>query len=278
MRDHWRLLFLLLIAAIAGCHGPVPQFAGGGLAPLDTDGGRLVVSARLDGKPYRMVLDTGASVTSISTAAARELGIKVVGTTQINDHIPAKLGVLRSLSIGVVEHADVTVVIVDMPNARDSAVAFQGILGLDVLSHHDVVLDFGRRTLALYPAGTPVLRRRDASMARIEFQRGSHGLLVFQIVFRGRPPIPAILDLGAPTSVINGAAAAALGVRRPAFRPPPLELGGVELGTPYMLIRDLPVFARFGLADRPAILLGSDVFKDRALVIAYRDRVAFLSR
>src|SRR5438067_7599517 len=139
MRD--RLLVCgLLMAAIAGCHGPPPQFAGGALAPLDIDGGRLVVSARLDGKPYRMVLDTGASITSISTEAARELGIEAVGDTQINDHIPAKLGVLHSLSIGVAEHADVTVVIVDMPNARDSAVAFQGILGLDVLAHHDIVL------------------------------------------------------------------------------------------------------------------------------------------
>ncbi len=270
--------YILALVAVVACQGPPPQFAGGALAPLDIEGGRLLVSAKLDGQQRTMVLDTGASITSISTATAAELGVEIKGEMAINDHLTAKLGVLKSLSIGLAEHADVTVAIVDLPNARDSAVKFDGIIGLDVLARHDVVLDFNHRTIALYPPGTTVMNTRGPTMARIELQHGSHGLMMFDVTFGNHAPIPAILDLGAPTSVINGPAAAALGVKRPAFRPPPLDVGGVALGTKYMLIRDLPTFQRFGLADRPAVLLGSDVFKGKALVIAYRDRIAFLSR
>jgi len=271
-----RLCFALV--ALLACQGQPPQFAGGVLAPLDIEGGRLLVSAKLDGQPRTLVLDTGASITSISTATARDLGIETEGEMAINDHISAKLGVLKSLSIGLADHADVPVAIVDMPNARDSAVKFHGILGLDVLARHDVVLDFAHHTLALYPPGATVATTRGPTMARIEFQHAEHGLMVFEVAFGNHPAIPAILDLGAPTSVINGPAAQALGVKRPAFRPPPFEVGGVALVTKYMLIRDLPTFQRFGLANRPAVLLGSDVFKGKALVIAYRDRIAFLSR
>lgn len=271
--------FVLAIAvAAASCQASAPRFAGGALSPIAIEGDRVLVTAHIDGKPRVMVIDTAASITSLSTTAARELGISFDGFTRINDTVHAGLGTVKSLSVGLADHANVQVAIVDMPNARDSAVKFDGILGLDILGNHDVVLDFKRRTLALYPAGAIVQNRLMPGMARVDLQRGSYGLMTLDVQIGNKaPPIRAILDLGAPTTVINRAAAYMLDVRKPIFRPRSIAVGGVDLARRAMVVRDLPVFARFGLANRPALLLGSDVFQDRSLVIGFRDRVAMLS-
>jgi hypothetical protein len=62
------------------------------------------------------------------------------------------------------------------------------------------------------------------------------------------------------------------------FQVKSMSVGDVQLARRPMLVKNLPAFERAGLADRPAILLGSDVFANRALLIGYRDRVAMLSR
>lgn len=270
-----RLIVFLLIAA---CHGAPPRFAGGTLTPLEIRGDRLLVTAQINGKSRVMVVDTGASITSISTATARGLGIQSDSTTQINGHITAGIGVIKSLSIGLSEHENVEVAIVDMPNARDSAVAFDGILGLDVLARHDMVLDFRNQTLALYPSGAMVDHDLLPEMARVALQRDSNGLMSLDVTIGDHPPIRAMLDLGAPITVVNHAAAKLLGINRPLFRVRSMTVANVPLARRTMMVRDLPAFERAGLGDQPAILLGSDVFADRSLVIGYRDRMAMVSR
>lgn len=268
---------LILVLAIAACSSTPPRFSGGALAPLEIKGERLLVSTMMEGQPRVMVLDTGASITSISTATARGLGIQSDGVARINDHITAGLGTIKKLSIGLAEHANVPVAIVDMPNARDSSVPFDGILGLDVLGSHDLVIDFRRSTVALYPSGAILQNALMPDMARVALSRNADGLMMLDVTIGGQP-IQAMLDLGAPITVVNPAAAKLLGVSRPMFKVRSMTVGNVQLARRTMLVKDLPAFARAGIADRPAILLGSDMFANRALVIGYRDRVAMLSR
>jgi hypothetical protein len=197
---------------------------------------------------------------------------------EINGKISAPVGIVRSLSIGVADHADIQVAIIDMPNARGSAVEFDGILGLDVLARHDLVLELSNRTFALHPPGTLVRTQIASQMERIDIVNGPHGLIMMEAAFGNGSPIPAILDLGAPTSVVNNAAAVMIGAKRPAFQPEDLRVDGVELAAGYVLVRDLGLFQRLGLGRRPAMLLGSDVFENRSLAIAFRDGAAFVSR
>ncbi len=269
---------MILVLVLAACGGAPPRFSGGVLAPLEIRGERLLVSVKIDGKPRVMVLDTGASITAISTATARDLGIAVESTTQINGHLSAGVGTIKSLEIGLADHENVKVAIVDMPNARDSSVHFDGILGLDVLATHDLVLDFRRSTLALYPSGAMMDHDLLPEMTRIALQRGSHGLMMLDVTIGNQPPMTAMLDLGAPITVVNQAAADQLGITQPMFRAPSVSVGNVQLARRAMLVRDLPVFERAGLSHQPAVLLGSDVFARRSLVISVRDRVAMLSR
>lgn len=273
-----RMRRMILVLAIAACSSTPPRFAGGALAPLEIKGERLLVSTMMEGQPRVMVLDTGASITSISTATARGLGIQSDGVARINGNMTAGLGVIKKLSIGLADHTNVSVAIVDMPNARDSSVPFDGILGLDVLGNHDLVIDFRSSTVALYPSGAILEHALMPQMARIALSKNAHGLMMLDVTIGDHPPIQAMLDLGAPITVVNPAAAKLLGVSRPMFKVRSMTVGNVQLARRTMLVKDLPAFERAGIADRPAILLGSDMFANRALVIGYRDRVAMLSR
>ena len=267
---------ILLVLTAAACTRNVPASTpppGGASQKLDVaSSGHLLVSATIDGRPYSMILDTGASVTSVTTNTARELGIEPTGTMKINNTIDAPTGTVASLAISGVEHAQVPVVIVDLPDAL--AIGAEGILGLDLLARHDIVVDFADEEFGVYPAGTLVSSRR---LELVELDYGANGLILLDVALDDRTTVPAMLDLGAPVSVLNRSAGALIGTRAPATNIS-MSTGDIDLVPVRALVRDIGTFARLGYARRPAIVLGTDVFEDRVLAISYRDRVASVSR
>ena len=107
-------------------------------------GDLMVVKATLNGKfPVSFVVDTGASYTTISQAAAQAAGIQlpenptVLSFHTANGVIQAPLGTLRSMEIGGLELKDVTVAIHDIfPDA-----AISGLLGQNFLSQFRLEID-----------------------------------------------------------------------------------------------------------------------------------------
>lgn len=228
--------------------------------------GHLLVPARIDGRPYMMVLDTGANITSLSTRVARDLAITSTGSIAINNTIRVPTGTIRELAISGIAHRDLPIAIVDLPEAPQGVA---GILGLDVLARHDIVVDFPERELTVYPAGTLVSSRGDL----VPLEYGANGLILLDVSLDGRKGIPAMLDLGAPVSVLNRPAGVLVGARGPLVHIA-ARTGDARLEPVRALVRDLGTFHRLGLARRPALVLGSDTFADRVLAISYRDRVA----
>ena len=264
---------LLVLAATTGCARKVPSSTPpplGASKKLDiAASGHLLVTAKIEGRPYVLVLDTGASITSLSSAAARELGVVPTGSMKINTSIEAPTGTLRKLAISGVDHANLPIVIVDHPEAPSNAA---GILGLDVLARHDIVVDFADNEFGVYPAGTLVSSRADL----VSIDYGKNGLILMDVVIDGRNAVPAMLDLGAPVSILNRRAGAMIGARGTATHIAP-HTGEFKLVPVRALVRDVGTFKRLGFANRPAIVLGADAFEDRVLAISYRDRVAFVS-
>lgn len=255
-------------AAACGRQAPVSPVPPGGASQAFAIAatGHLLVSAQIDGRPYVLVLDTGANITSLSTRAARELGVEITGSMTINGTLQAPTARVRELALAGVEHRELPVVIVDHPDAPPGA---DGILGLDVLARHDLVVDFVDRELAVYPEGTLVSSRGEL----VPLDYGANGLILLEISIDGRARVPAMLDLGAPVSVLNRPAGALVGARGPATDIV-ARTGDTDLEPVRALVRDLGTFHRLGLARRPAVVLGADVFTDRVLAISYRDRVA----
>ncbi|MDH3431132.1 MAG: hypothetical protein OEQ14_14110 [Gammaproteobacteria bacterium] len=92
----------------------------------------------------------------------------------------------------------------------------------------------------------------------------------------------AVLDTGAGHSGLNGKAAAALGVTPPSMSADApaghgfaLQTGPVRVGDSILVERatlhlmDHPVMEALGLADHPAMLMGTDQLTGRTVTICY---------
>ncbi|HWU89024.1 MAG TPA: hypothetical protein VN253_17285, partial [Kofleriaceae bacterium] len=223
-------------------------------------------------------------------ATAAALGI--AGTRELvlnegSDAVPARLATLPRLMVGGLTFHNLRVAVADMPAARRIGARFGGILGLDVLSHHDVVIDLARRRFTFHPAGYAARSEAARAMQRLPFHRSRYGLISLAVRLEGFPEMLGVLDLGAQWSVLNPAAARMVSDYTPnsVVTPPVqprryvrLELAGLALDHHGFQVEDLGVFHRLRLDKRPAILLGADLFAGRAIVLAYQDRAVYVSR
>lgn len=103
------------------------------VVPLVRAGTSLLVDAQVEGYATRLLLDTGASITSLSKQKVRQLGLRATGQAlnlnTANGVTKAKLYYADSLSFGRLNFKNVTVAEVDLGNSR----RFDGLLGTDVL-------------------------------------------------------------------------------------------------------------------------------------------------
>jgi hypothetical protein len=181
-----------------------------------------------------------------------------------------------------------------------AAGAPSGILGRDFLLLHDTEVDLARGRLRLFPAGSSRNRADlDGTFARVPFSEAV-GLLRVNVRIDGGEPIPAIVDLGASSSIANVEAA-----RRSGFTLPPttggqggaaavgadgraiavvphtfanLAVGDLAIASPSIVVGDLPVFGALGLGSGPAMLLGLDMLERRVVVLDYANREIIISR
>jgi tetratricopeptide (TPR) repeat protein len=117
--------------------------------------GQIVVPVTLnDNVMAKVLVDTGAGITVLSTALADELDLEIeVGRsitlkTMAMD-IQAKLGKLDSIQVGNIKKYDFPVVVTDLPRGEQSN--FKGILGMDFMNHYTIHIDNKRLQIALSP-------------------------------------------------------------------------------------------------------------------------------
>lgn len=144
----WAGWWMVLAGGLAATAGNTPL-------PLERDAfGRVTVGLRLgDAGPFRFLLDTGASLSSVAPRVARRLGLPAAGriraTSAGNDgtlalvHAPAfELGPRRLRVPWLVVLPD---------DRRHPLAGFDGILGQDVLRQLDYLVDVRRGGLWLAP-------------------------------------------------------------------------------------------------------------------------------
>ncbi|MEO7096873.1 MAG: aspartyl protease family protein, partial [Polyangiales bacterium] len=259
------LRWSLAMAVLVAC-GPAvtPMIKGGEQRRLAIVDGVPVIDVILwtpgSGEPARrsFIVDSGATITSVRQATASALGIVARAPMVINDTVAGRRAVIPRLLFGAQTHTDLPIAIVDMP-ARPGG--YDGVLGLDVLAHHGVVLDFTRGTLAVFGPGELAPQVDVGRMTRVPIERTGPGFLVISVVVGGHP-MPAIIDLGSPYSLITGAGQGMLGPPGRGVRAG-LAIADADLGPQPFIVTDDPVFRRAGLAERAAVLLGVNVFEER---------------
>ncbi len=110
-----------------------------------------VVSAgvTVNGLPREFIVDTGASVTAISSTLARALGLALDGprveVRTANGRTSAVRIRLASLDLGALRLREVPALVIDGLDG------YAGLLGLDILARYDVDIDAARGELRLHP-------------------------------------------------------------------------------------------------------------------------------
>ncbi|HEX5229061.1 MAG TPA: aspartyl protease family protein [Bryobacteraceae bacterium] len=173
----------------------------------------------VDGKPARLVLDTGAAGITLSRFAAQRLGLtRVTDATVGGIGDDAKLGngyraIAQRLQIGSVEYRNAVIAV-----AGENVGLEDGLIGTNVMDEFQMTLDFAAGKLRLEPIANfrPETRQLpdrtlSADMANAtRVYRFGHLLLVPVQVGKARDKL-FVLDTGAGSTLISYSLAAEIG-------------------------------------------------------------------
>lgn len=282
----------MLVSTVAAV---VPSAAGAQMEVPLVDLGWLVVPVYLNDEPIalRFVLDTGASWSAVSAqTAARFSGgpsrrIEVQGASGPTE---AFLASVPSLRVGEFSISDRDVIVLPNEDLVSDDHAFDGILGADILSRFDIMIDAPRGSLWLYAHGTAPGSVAALLGAALPIDLLEGHLIRHRVDVNGGN-LSALLDSGARRMLINrmGSGSAGIDVRDETANSVSPGLGNknivfhaaalgdlVVAGTSFpgfrTLVGDLPVFGALGMQTTPMLIIGAPLLARCAVFIAYSAR------
>jgi hypothetical protein len=235
---------------------------------------RMTVAVDVNGTgPYRFVVDSGADSSVIGHRVAERLALPAAGSVILNGMTETKI--VDRVGIDSLRVGPTTVDDLSLPVLAEDDLGGDGMIGLDALVEQRLMLDFEKRVISVDDARRPV-RRLDGEI--VVTARLKKGQLILASVTAGRTPLDAIIDTGSEITIGNIALRDKLAkqlhdrfetiqvtgvtgvtIELQLVRVPILRIGPVILRDVPVAFADIPPFAVFGLADQPALLLGTDV-------------------
>jgi hypothetical protein len=237
---------------------------------------RLSVEVRVNGRgPYQFVVDSGADTSVIGLRIARDLQLPLgtpVTLNNMTDRNVVDRVRVDSLSLGSSTIRDL-----QLPALREAHLGGAGMIGIDALARQRLMMDFEKRQIRVEDASRPAQSLPGDIVVTARLQRGQ---LILTEVKAGGLTLDAVIDTGSQITIGNTALRDRL-VRRSIGRfetvsatgvtgttvklqlahVPELRLGSVVLRNVPMAFADVPPFKVFGLAEKPALLLGTDLLE-----------------
>jgi predicted aspartyl protease/thioredoxin-like negative regulator of GroEL len=187
--------------------------------PFEIVNNRPIIRVRVNGskEPLRFVIDTGAGMCVVSTAAADKIGLKPVARGGLARAVGGVgrfeivYGFIQTLQIGDTKVDRVPVYIRQFFNEQESV---DGYIGLSVLSKYLSTVDYAGQTMTLL-RGDARARAPEPSAAAVEIpiRTTSSGFWSGEINVEGvEKPVNFIIDTGASISVVSQALAARTGM------------------------------------------------------------------
>jgi len=267
-----------LLALSAQTAAPLPTEPVPDSIALGADASRMTVPVQIaDAGPFRFVIDTGAERTVISRELAATLGLPAgrgVRVTAMTNVEIAPTVVIPRLRVGPLGGKRV-----EAPTFAAINLGAAGMLGIDMLQDHAVTIDFDHDVMAV----TPSTKRRRAPRAEpgevIVRARDMFGQLVVTDAYLGLRRVRVVIDTGSDVTMGNSALRRVVAHRAPDVQQISLRavtgvslvaeyrrIGAVRIGSTTIdnlpvAFADAPPFARFGLAEKPALMLGMDVLR-----------------
>jgi predicted aspartyl protease len=267
---------------------PEPLFA----APTRLDRiGRVMTHVKVNGKgPFRFVIDTGASRSTLAPHLARALDLhKTSGRNVMLNGVTGAAEVptvaVDSLEIGALrfEKQELPVIFTSIMGNAD------GILGVAGFHDQRIDVDFKRDRVTVLESNG---RRPHYSMVTARATRNLNGLMIVDVRVGRRVRAKAVIDTGAERSLGNLALQTAMNKNRRKIRQPvsatvhgatpdiadgdvqeirEATIGDMTLSNLEVIFADFHVFKLWGLDKEPAMLIGMDMLGVlERLVIDYR--------
>jgi hypothetical protein len=267
---------------------PEPLFA----APTRLDRiGRVMTNVMVNGKgPFRFVIDTGASRSTLAPHLSRALGLKTsVGRNVMLNGVTGAAEVptvaVDSLEIGALKftNQNLPVIFTSIMGNAD------GILGVAGFEDQRIDVDFKRDRVSVLASNG---RRPHFSMVTTRAERNDNGLMIVDVRVGRRIKAKAVIDTGAERTLGNLALQTELNKNK---RRKPEQvaavvhgatadiadgnvqlvkettLGDMTLSNLEVIFADFHVFKLWGLDKAPAMLIGMDMLGVlERLVIDYR--------
>jgi predicted aspartyl protease len=226
--------------------------------------------------PFQFLVDSGADRSVIGATLAKRLGLPAGETVRLNDVVGATdVGTFRvdDLTVG-----DSRMFGISAPAFPEQSLGAQGILGVDALADRRIMLDFETNKVTLEDATAP---EKIAPGEIVVIGHRRHGQLILTEVRVEGLPIYALIDTGSDVTIGNMALLEKVaGSRHPpeqlsvvltsvtgrsmpatAVLMKRIEVGGLRIRNLRVAFADVAPFAVFGLANRPALLLGTDALR-----------------
>ncbi|MEQ1539679.1 MAG: retroviral-like aspartic protease family protein [Sphingorhabdus sp.] len=283
--------------AVETTAAPETELVPGFIQEFDVDrSDRMTVPVSINGSvTYPFIVDTGAERTVIANDLAKTLKLEqgpqlklatITGTAFADSYM------IENLTMNTIN-----VELIEAPGLERSNLGAYGLLGIDSLEDHKVLLDFRNTKMDVLPSKRKSkLGRLEKGMIVVTAKRKA-GRMILSDAEVGGVKVDIILDTGAQTSMGNYALRDRLRKRDMRFDYVPVRMRSVtgeilegdftqvrDIAIGGVTISDLPVtfadnyaFKALKLERKPAILLGMDAMKlfDRVLVDFSNRRVGF---
>ncbi len=170
------------------------------------------IQVRINGKDYEFWLDTGSSMTVLSSTVASEATVPFVSADTLRIRAfegtaPVKAGIVRRLEIGPIVFTNTPTIVMDAALMRlkstsegvtGRGVRVDGIIGWDIIRQFDVVLD--------YRSGTITFKKPEhLGIIGTEFQNLTWvGKPLVQVRMKPGGTFEFTLDTGAQVTLLNG--------------------------------------------------------------------------
>jgi len=263
---------------------PEPRY----VAPTTRDRiGRIWAPVRINGMgPYRLVLDTGASRSAISTKVAAELGLPIQADSVRLQGVTGT-SIASTVDVDTLEFGDLLVANTRMPILADAFGGAEGVLGGEGLEDKRIVIEFRNDRITIKRS------RRAAApdgYSVVPFKyHPQRGMRISVSV--GNVKTVAMIDTGAQRTIGNLALHQALtrragkaeafdveviGVTEDVQKAAPVRIprfvaGDMVVRNAEIVFSDVYIFEHWQVRDEPAMLIGMDLLGLLdTLVIDYR--------
>lgn len=263
------------------------QIGGADIAAHKVDT-RMTVAVEVQGRgPFRFVVDSGADSSALGASTQRILGLP--SATQAILHGMTASSLVDRVMASQLKVGQSTIDDLELPVLRDEDLGAQGLLGIDALVEQRLMMDFDKRVITIEDAHRPIPHLVGEIVIVAKRRRGQ--LILTQASANGHP-VDAVIDTGSEItignlalrdllfkrgvkSLVSGEVVGVTGVAvtMQLAHLSELRIGPILLQNVDIAFADVPPFEAFGLGDRPALFLGTDLMANfRRVSLDFRAR------